>query len=190
MDAINGIVAANLRALREERRLSLDGVSSLTGVSKSMLGMIERGTANPTISILWKITNGLKVPFTRLMAHSEDAVEVRDIKAIRPLLSDDGSGYRNYPLFPLDDSRPFEVYYIEIDPKGRLRAEPHPPATQEIITVFSGTLELSIGERKETLSAGKSVRFHADVEHAYLNPGSRACRLGMVIAYPPNREPS
>lgn len=187
MDIINTIVASNLRALREERRLSLDTLAAMTGVSKSMLGMIERGAANPTISTLWKIANGMKVPFTRFMERREEPVEVRDIGTIQPLLSD-GSGYRNYPLFPLDASRAFEVYYIEIDPKGGLRAEPHPPATQEIITVFAGILELTIGEREETLPAGTSIRFHADVGHAYFNPGSKLCTLSMTIAYPPDRE--
>lgn len=184
MDLINSIVAANLRALREERRLSLDGLAGVTGVSKSMLGMIERGEANPTIGTLWKIANGMKVPFTRFMARPDDAVERRRVGDIRPLLPGDGSGYRNYPLFPMDDSRPFEVYWIEVDPGGRLRAEPHPAGTQEIVAVFSGALGLRIGEREERLAAGEAIRFRADVGHEYSNPGKRVCRMSMVIAYP------
>lgn len=183
MDLINSIIASNLKALREERRLSLDTLAGITGVSKSMLGMIERGAANPTISTLWKIANGMKVPFSQFTSHPEDKVEVRAIEGIQPLLPDEGNGYRNYPLFPLDESRAFEVYYIEIDPGGGLSAEPHPPGTQEIITVFSGKLEMSVGMRVETLAEGGAIRFYADVRHAYRNPGREMCRMNMVIAY-------
>ena len=55
MENIGHIVAENLKRLREERKLSLDAVAKCSGVSKSMLGQIERGVTNPTISTLWKI---------------------------------------------------------------------------------------------------------------------------------------
>ncbi len=60
MDKLNYVIAENLKRLREERKLSLDNVSRLSGVSKSMLGQIERGEVNPTVSTVWKISNGLK----------------------------------------------------------------------------------------------------------------------------------
>lgn len=60
LENIGHIVAENLKRLREERKLSLDAVAKCSGVSKSMLGQIERGVTNPTISTLWKIANGLK----------------------------------------------------------------------------------------------------------------------------------
>jgi transcriptional regulator with XRE-family HTH domain len=46
-------------------------VAKLTGVSKSMLGQIERSEVNPTISTMWKISNGLKASFTSLMSRPE-----------------------------------------------------------------------------------------------------------------------
>ncbi|MEN6483123.1 MAG: helix-turn-helix transcriptional regulator, partial [Anaerolineaceae bacterium] len=61
------LIAKNLKRIREERKLSLDRLSDLTGVSKSMLGQIERGESSPTISMVWKITNGLKISFTTLL---------------------------------------------------------------------------------------------------------------------------
>ena len=55
MDSMNMIVAKNIRRLREEKKLSMDELVRLSGVSKSMLAQIERGDGNPTISTLWKI---------------------------------------------------------------------------------------------------------------------------------------
>lgn len=38
--------------------------AELSGVSKAMIGQIERGESSPTLSTIWKIANGLKVSFT------------------------------------------------------------------------------------------------------------------------------
>lgn len=52
MDYLNQNIAINLKRIRQARGMSLDLVAEQTGVSKSMLGQIERGEANPTIGIL------------------------------------------------------------------------------------------------------------------------------------------
>lgn len=45
VDPMSQIVAHNVRALREREGLSLERLSKLSGVSKSMLAQIERGGA-------------------------------------------------------------------------------------------------------------------------------------------------
>lgn len=183
LENIGLIVAENLKRLREERKLSLEAVAKSSGVSKSMLGQIERGVTNPTISILWKIANGLKISFTSLMMRPETDVELVRRSAIAPLVEADGT-YRNYLVFPFDSSRGFEMYSIELDPGARLDAEPHPAGTQEFITVFSGTLAVLLNGQRWAVGDGDSIRFKADRKHAYANEGNTPCRLSMVICYP------
>lgn len=182
MDPIQTAISENLKRIREERGLSLDQVSKLSGVSKSMLGQIERGVVSPTISTLWKISNGLKVYCTELMQRPELEVEIVEHSNLAPLLESDGK-YRNYPVFGFSQERPFEMYYIEIDPGGKLEAERHPPGTQEFITVFSGRLELVAGGKAFTVNTGASIRFQADQPHQYQSGGEEICRLSMVISY-------
>lgn len=182
MDDINDVVAVNLRRLREERRLSLDAASLATGVSKSMLGQIERGVVSPTITTVWKIANGLKVPFTALMARPEKNIEVVERSSVKILL-EDGGKFKNYPMFPLDASRGFEMYAIEMAPGARLDAEPHPEGTQEFIVVFAGALLVETEGEEFAVKAGDAIRFKADGKHAYVNPGKTQCKLSMVIHY-------
>ena len=47
-----------------------------TGVSKSMLGQIERGESNPTVSTIGKIVEGLKVPFEQLIYNRKEIMVV------------------------------------------------------------------------------------------------------------------
>ena len=183
MDFINLVVAENLKRLREERKLSLDAVSRVSGVSKSMLGQIERGDVNPTISTVWKIANGLKLSFTELMSRPETDCEVITADSMQPLPEDDGR-FRNYPLFSFDSERRFEILYVEMDAGSRLDAEPHPLGTQEFVTVFSGRLTVSVDGELLSIGSGGALRFKADCPHQYRNISGEICRLNMVIYYP------
>lgn len=183
LDKINALVSANLKRLREQKKISLDTVAKLTGVSKSMLGQIERGEVNPTISIVWKIANGLKVSFSELLSRPETESEVIDITSIQPLLEDDGH-YRNYSVFPFESDRHFEMLYIELDAGSHLEAEPHPAGTQEFIMVFSGELVVHVNGETFTARDRGSIRFKADRAHQYQNISKDVCRLSMIIYYP------
>jgi len=183
LDHINSIIAGNLKQIREQRKISLDAVSKLSGVSKSMLGQIERGEVNPTISTVWKIANGLKISFSTLINRPEADYEVVRLASIQPLFEDQGH-YRNYPVFSFDDKRRFEVYYIELDVGAHLDATPHPNGTQEFITVFSGELSVLVNQQTLTAAAGDSIRFKADASHQYRNIGRDLCKVSMIIYYP------
>ena len=57
-------VGDTLAALRQARALSLDELSRLAGVSKSMLSQIERAQANPTMRRIldaWPLPTGAAV---------------------------------------------------------------------------------------------------------------------------------
>ena len=183
MTEINAVVADNLRQIREDKKISLAEAARLIGVSKSLLSQIERGEVNPTISTVWKIASGLKVSFSSLCTRPEADLEVTSVADLDPVTSD-GGRFRNFPLFGFDENRRFEVYYIELDSKAVLAAEPHLTGCQEFITVFAGRLELEVDGRTADLGPGMAVRFLADRPHHYVNPGDEVCRLSMIIYYP------
>ena len=65
---IQQAVAENIHRIRKAQRLSIDRAAELSGVSKSMWGQIERGGANPTVSVLSRMAQGLHVPLEQLIA--------------------------------------------------------------------------------------------------------------------------
>ena len=183
MDNMNQIVAQNLRRLREERGLSLDELARVSGVSKSMLAQVERGEGNPTISTLWKITNGMMVSFNELTARPNMPYEVVRLEELQPIL-EDGGRVKNYSIFPGDEDPRFAVYHMELDPGSRWSSEPHFRGTTEYITVYTGALQVRVGEKELTLGPGESLRFRADVPHAYQNPGEERTLLHMILTSP------
>ncbi len=183
MDNLNSIISINLKRIREEQKFSLDRVAKLTGVSKSMLGQIERGESNPTITTVWKIANGLKVSFTSLLDESMTDAEIVSKEDVAPMVEDNGR-YRLYPFFPYEDGRKFEVYKVEIEKSGYLSAEPHGLGTQEFITVFQGEITVKVGDEEYTVEEGNAIRFKADRAHSYHNSGTVSAKASMVIYYP------
>lgn len=179
---VTGVVAVNAKAIREQKKLTLDAAAKLTGVSRSMLAQIEKGDVNPTISVLWKIANGYKVSFTSLVERKAEAVTVIRQEDQTPLTEDDGR-YLNYPAFAFSEDTLFETYRIVIEPSGSLSAQPHLRGSAEYITVFAGSVEITVAEETFRLSKGDSIRFDADVSHAYRNTGTETAELSMLIFY-------
>jgi transcriptional regulator with XRE-family HTH domain len=183
MEEIHLIIAKNLKAFRESKKLSLEKVAELTGVSKTMIGQIERGESSPTITTIWKIANGLKVSFTSLINNPQEDTTVVLRNEVQALSEDNGK-YRVYPYFPFEDNRRFEVYTVEIEKGGYLSADPHREGTEEFVTVFEGELTVRINNNEHTLKSGDSIRFRADRPHTYHNSGETLTRLSMVLYYP------
>ena len=179
---INYTVAGNIKRIREEKKLTLNAAAAAAGISRSMLAQIEKGDVNPTISVLWKIANGSKVSFTSLVETGVQPTAVLPADSTPPIIEDEGR-YINHPAFAFDEQRLFETYRIEIAPGGFLSAEPHLAGSEEYITLFSGTAEITAGEERHLLHTGDSIRFRADVPHSYRNVGDETVWMNMLIYY-------
>ena len=94
---IHLVLANNMKSLREQRKLSLDKVAEMTGISKTMLGQIERGESSPSITTVWKIANGLKLSFTSLINEPQSETVVVSQQEVQALVEDHGK-VRIYPF--------------------------------------------------------------------------------------------
>ncbi|MHB8763436.1 MAG: helix-turn-helix domain-containing protein [Deferrisomatales bacterium] len=175
-------MAANLRAVREGRGLSLEQVAELTGVSKSMLRQIEVGKSSPTIATIWKIANGLKVSFTALLHRPEIAAEVRAFDGEPPLMAE-SSHCRLYPLIPFSPQRSFETYYFELDPDTHFHGEPHEGDVTEYLFVLQGALRLVVGGREFEVGERQFLQFPAHQPHEYHCVGPRMAAAIMQVSY-------
>lgn len=182
-DLIHKKVGRNLQAIRKARGLSLDQVADLTGVSKGMLGQIERGDSNPTISILWKIVNGLHISFTTLIEEGNSSVKYISFENLEPLLADE-SGYHAYPLLPFDQNKKFEIYTVELEPGCTHPSESHNEGVEEYILMMQGAVQVSFQQESYQLKAGDALHFTADQPHEYENISDGKSMYHVIIYYP------
>lgn len=182
MEQISWKIGQRLKEIRSVRRLTLDDVARLTGVSKPMLGQIERGQSSPTIHVLWKISTGLRIPLSFFCRQTEAKYTVAGLDEAEALTEEDG-GMRAYALFPFDPVRNLEAFYIEFDAGVRHDSLPHVAGVEEYVFLVQGTLKVVIGEQEVFLKERQSIRFGADTPHGYHNISDEICAAYNVIFY-------
>ena len=182
MDEIKKQLGVNLRILRKKRAWTLDQVADSTGVSKAMLGQIERGESNPSVGTIWKIANGLKVSFSSLLSPPVQQVSIIKSNMIEALEENDGK-YRVYPIFTFDPVRQWEYFKVELDPGCVYDSSSHGDEVEEYITITQGTLHITIQNERYELQAGDAIRFKAGSDHKYENITNEPTVCQMVIHY-------
>lgn len=185
MEQVSLKIGERLKEIRNTRHLTLDEASELTGVSKPMLGQIERGQSSPTINVLWKISTGLKIPLSFFCRQPETEYTVAWLSEKEMITEEDG-GMRAYPLFPFDPARNVEVFYIEFDAGVQHDSMPHVEGVEEYIFLVQGALKMIIGGKEVFLLEKQSIRFGADISHTYHNVSDEVCTVYNVIFYPDN----
>lgn len=180
------LLPKTLKEIRKDKGLSLEGLAKETGVSKAMLGQIERGESSPTLSTLWKIVKGLDISLSTLIEPSSpkhfQTTLIRNADEIRQNAAD--GGMLISPLFPFEKELGFEYLDLIIE-KGYDRiSAPHAHGVVEIIHVIEGELEVLSENEWHLLKTGQSIRFTADKEHGYRNLSSTDTKVINVIHYP------
>ena len=178
-------VGNTLAELRQLRALSLDELSRLAGVSKSMLSQIERNQANPTVAVVWRLANALGVPLGQLLDGERPALPAITTvagHATPSLRSPDGKCELRI-LGPIELAGQFEWYELTVQPGGRLESQAHEPGSREHLSVLDGRLEVRSGETSSPLEAGETARYAVDVPHSISNPGERVVRALMVVVH-------
>ena len=175
-------IGEKLKSIRMARTLSLDDTAALTGVSKPMLGQIERGQSVPTVTTLWKIATGLKTPLSAFLEEPQTEYMLTGPDEANVVLGDSGK-MRAYPLFTYDPVRSVETFYIEFDPNCRHSSDKHDEGVEEHIFVLRGTLRLVLGNRFVEVSERQAIRFRADLPHAYQNVTGDKCEVHNTIFY-------
>ncbi|MFI8751462.1 helix-turn-helix domain-containing protein [Vreelandella lionensis] len=178
-------IAGTVRQLRKERGWSLDRAAGETGVSKAMLGQIERGESSPTVSTLWKIASGFRVSFSTLFDSDKPALGELHRDGWESVWGDDSAGMQARLLFSYDPLLGFEMFMIELAPGALSESSAHASGVVEHIVVVEGEMELRIDERWQTLRAGEGLRFFADRPHAMRNNTATRLRFHDVIHYLP-----
>jgi len=175
-------ISSVLKKVRFERGITLEETSKLTGVSKAMLGQIERGESNPTIATLWKISTGLRITFSELLGNEDEDYERIDIEKLKPVYESEGKMILR-DVFPFNPVSGFEYFYINLSSEAKHTSPPHFNSTEEYIVVVKGTLVMEIENQTFELKAPSALKFKANVEHTYKNPYDEEVIIQSIVKY-------
>lgn len=175
-------ISNTLKKTRAEKGLTLEETSNLTGVSKAMLGQIERAESTPTISTLWKISTGLKISFSEFLSGNQDNNNILNINELDPVYESDNK-MELYNVFPFNPLTGFEYFYIKLHPGAHHVSSPHKTSTEEYVVVTEGTLELVLSGKTYVLKSPSAMSFKADEFHEYNNPYDEEVIFQNVVKY-------
>jgi len=162
----------------------MDRLAKLSNVSRAMLSQIELGQSVPTISIVWRVTKALGVPYSALLSEtacSKDCVVLRKTSS-KILRSQDG-GFSSRALYPVDEPHQMEFYELELAPSREEKADAHAAGTKEHLVVVQGSVEIGVAGTVHRLEQGDSINFLADSPHFYRNAGPTRALMYLVMTY-------
>lgn len=180
---LNRAVGENIKRIRKSKKLSMERTAAIAGVSRSMLGQIERGEANPSVGVVGKLALALKVPAQVLLENDAfeplELVRELDTKPVRL----DGGKVVLRPSFPYDEVTRQETFFLDLYISGRYAPEPSVPGCVCQATVMSGSVKLTAQDEDFQLLERDALRFAADRPYRFENMTNSTARLHLGYRY-------
>ena len=117
---LNRAVGENIKRIRKTKKLSMERTAEMAGVSRSMLGQIERGEANPSVAILGRIAKALKVPAEVLLENDDFQAVLLSREVDNKAKRLDAGKILLRPSFPYDDRTRLESFFLDLCPRLRV----------------------------------------------------------------------
>jgi transcriptional regulator with XRE-family HTH domain len=185
---VNARIAERARELRAALVLSLDALAAKSGVSRSMISLIERGESSPTAVVLEKLAAGLGVPLASLFDSSSGAAQTASGPVARredqPEWQDPASGYVRRNVSPPGVPQPMQIVEVHFPPGQRVAFEA-PLREMRVfqqIWVLEGTIDITIGEARHRLREGDCLAMQLDGATMFHNPTRKPTRYAVVVA--------
>ncbi|WP_234413656.1 helix-turn-helix domain-containing protein [Ideonella sp. A 288] len=186
-NALNDRIARRVRDLRAERGLSIEALATQSGVSRSMISLIERGESSPTAVVLEKLATGLHVTLASLFDAPQATPEPVARQADQPVWRDPHSGYRRRNVSPSGVASPIQIVEVAFPPRARVSYETgaREPLVHQQVWVLDGSIEVTVGDDVHRLDTGDCLALVLDRPVSFHNPGRKTARYAVVITSQP-----
>jgi len=172
-----------LRALREQRALTIASLARLVGISAAAISQIESGTVQPSVTTLRKLAAALGVPVFRFFLPADAAAASLVRRAERKTLGLARTGARYELLTPSLQGR-LEVMEITMDPGQASAPERISHPGEECLVIIKGHGVLELGDDITDMRAGDAATFQASLPHRLRNAGQRPLSALSAITPP------
>lgn len=178
------VLCQRVTELRKKNKLTLNQLASLSGVSRSMLSQIERGKANPTLAVAFRIAQAFDMSLGELVEQASNNPGIEVVHGSDPnnlFRADDECRIRT--LSPLHMEKNVEFYELRLAQGSELKSAAHFSGARELLTITQGKARVSTGVSQCDLQAGDSANYRADMEHAIENTGEGELVCFLVVTY-------
>jgi transcriptional regulator with XRE-family HTH domain len=188
---LNQRIADRVRELRAARGLSLDALAGKSGVSRSMISLIERGESSPTAVVLEKLAAALGVMLASLFDAPATDARTAPVPVARredqPQWRDPASGYVRRNVSPAGVPQPMQIVEVNFPAGGRVAFETAERSARvhQQVWVLEGAIDITIGADRHRLREGDCLAMQLDGPTMFHNPTRKPARYAVVIACEP-----
>lgn len=150
-----------IRQFRTDRGLSLAGLASRVGVTRSFVSSVERGIAYPSVLVLREIAAALDVPVFMLFTGADsNGVVVRPGERKR---IQHPSSPVSYELLSPDLQRKIEMIIMRLDPGSESTSGAH--EGEEVSFLLQGHVVVTVGGIDYEMTEGDTIYFTSGLSH-------------------------
>jgi transcriptional regulator with XRE-family HTH domain len=185
--ALNRRIGARVREQRAGHTLSLDALASKSGVSRSMISLIERGETSPTAVLLDKLAAGLNITLASLFdtpATAEGPGGPISRRCDQPEWRDPASGYLRRNVSPPGVLQPMQIAEVRFPPGGQVAFEGggRDVRVHQQVWVLEGEIDITVGAQRHHLREGDCLAMQLDQPTMFNNPTQNPARYAVVVA--------
>ena len=177
-------IGDRVKSERKNHGWTLDQLAELAGVSRRMLINVEQGTANPSVSILLKLSDALGLGLPALVEPPEAARSKITRAGEGAALWTGENGGRGVLVAGTDAPDVVELWDWTLAPGERLESEPHSSGTRELLHLLKGSITIEVDGEIHELKAGDAISFDGDAPHAYANSRKTAATFSLCVYEP------
>jgi transcriptional regulator with XRE-family HTH domain len=172
-------IGARIRNRRVAQTLTLQELGEMTGLSASMLSLVERGKTSPSIGTLVSIASALNVHMSDLVSDDGQGEPDPVSRSADQAVFKTPSGVLRRVLRD-DRQRGIEVAINEYTPGGASADWALRHDGYEYGVVIDGRLRVQIGDDAYELEPGDLISYPSTRPHRILNAGRRTARAVWV----------
>jgi transcriptional regulator with XRE-family HTH domain len=184
------LLGARIRLLRTSRGLTLDALARSTGISVSMLSLVERGRTSASVGTLMALSSALSVSMSELFARGMPHYGQELIRAEEQPVVETLPGVLRR-ILRVDEARGVEIAINEYAPQtGSARTALHHTGF-EYGFVLEGELVVQIDGVDHVLKPGDHIAYASTRSHRIFNQGGVAARaIWMNLSEQPASSPA
>jgi transcriptional regulator with XRE-family HTH domain len=184
---LNQRIARRVGDLRAARGLTLEALAERSGVSRSMISLIERGESSPTAVLLERLAAGLSVPLAFLFDAPRATAQPVARRADQARWRDPASGYLRRNVSPGGFPSPIQIVEVEFPRGARVAFDTgaRDARVHQQIWVLEGAIDVTVGEDRHELQKGDCLAFALDRPVTFHNRTGKSARYAVVIASEP-----
>jgi transcriptional regulator with XRE-family HTH domain len=171
-------VGARLKRLRTQRRMTLTGVATATGISKSTMSRLETGQRRPTLELLLALSHAYRVPLDDLVAAPAQG---------DPRLHFKPGHVKGRTVIPLTQQPDGMQAWKIVIPTSKVTPEPRAHDGYEWIYVLSGHMRFVLGDQDWVLGPGEVASFDTKVPHWFGSTGDEPAEILSIFGRPGER---